>query len=94
MWTALQRGTAVRRGANEILGMWSLSLYLAENGAITANADVHFPSWIPATSSAGMNTDYPQVDDFPQPIPSFHRRFAGDFTIDNAGPWRLVFAYD
>jgi hypothetical protein len=73
-------------GANEILGMWSLSLYLDEHLAMAANADVKFPSWNTRDIFRGMNTDYPQTDDFPKIYPLVPQTVgAGDFTIDNAG---------
>jgi hypothetical protein len=73
-------------GRDQILGMWSLSLYLDENGAIGGNADVRFPSWNTRDIFAGMHTDFPQPDDFPKAYPLVPQAVgAGDFTIDHAG---------
>jgi hypothetical protein len=73
-------------GRDQILGMWSLSLYLDENGAIGQNADVKFPSWNTRDIFGGMHTDFPQSDDFPKTYPLVPQAVAaGDFTIDHAG---------
>jgi hypothetical protein len=72
--------------ANHILGLWSLSLYLDENGAMAANADIKFPSWHTRDIFAGMNSDFPQAENFPKTHPLVPQAVsAGDFTIDNAG---------
>lgn len=72
--------------ANQILGMWSLSLYLDENGVSAGNADLRFPSWHTRDIFAAMNSDFPQPESFPKPYPLVPQAVgAGDFTIDNAG---------
>jgi hypothetical protein len=71
---------------NQILGMWSLSLYLDENGASAGNADLRFPSWHTRDIFAGLNSDFPQPENFPKTYPLVPQVVgAGDFTIDNAG---------
>jgi hypothetical protein len=72
--------------ANQMLGMWSLSLYLDEHSAMAGNADVRFPSWHTRDIFAGMNSDFPQGDNFPKAYPLVPQVItACDFTIDNAG---------
>ena len=70
----------------QILGNWSLALYLDENSAFAGNADVNFPSWDLRDIFSGMNLDFSSRGFFtkifplvPQAVPS------GDFTIDNPG---------
>jgi hypothetical protein len=72
--------------ASQILGMWSLSLYLDENSALAGNADVKLPSWDTRDIFAGMNRDFPQADNFPKVHPLVPQPVtAGNFTIDNTG---------
>ena len=69
----------------QILGNWSLALYLDENAAMAGNADVNFPSWDTRDIFGEMNLDF-QPDNFPKPYPLVPQAVgAGDFTIDNAG---------
>jgi hypothetical protein len=69
---------------NQMLGMWSLALYLDENTAMAGNADVDFPSWNTRDIFGGMNTDFPQF--FPNSYPLVPQSVtAGDFAIDNSG---------
>lgn len=77
---------ARQTGANpeQMLGMWSLSLYLDENTATAANPDLTFPSWNLRDIFRGMSTDFP--NSFPGTYPFASQSIAvGDFTVDNAG---------
>jgi hypothetical protein len=79
---ARQSGT----DANQMLGMWSLTLVLDETTAMASNVDVRFPSWETRDIFAGLNRDFPQSQDFPKAHPVVPQIVsAGDFTIDNAG---------
>ena len=71
---------------NQILGNWSLAMYLDENAAFAANADVKFPSWDMRDIFGGMHTDFPQANNFPKTYPLDPQVVtSGDFTIDNSG---------
>ena len=68
----------------QILGNWSLALYLDENTAMAGNADVNFPSWDLRDIFAGMNRDFPQSNNFPRIYPLLPQAVpVGDFTVDN-----------
>ncbi|HMG71094.1 MAG TPA: IPT/TIG domain-containing protein, partial [Gemmatimonadaceae bacterium] len=68
----------------QILGNWSLALYL--DGTMAGNADVNIASWDTRNIFAGMNTDFPQSNNFPKPHPLVPQVLgSGDFTVDNAG---------
>ncbi|HEU4748825.1 MAG TPA: IPT/TIG domain-containing protein [Gemmatimonadaceae bacterium] len=71
---------------SQIVGMWSLTLYLDENNVMAGNADVRFPSWETRDIFAGMNLDFPQQENFPKPHPLVPQPVtAGDFSIEHAG---------
>ncbi|MFL5487415.1 MAG: hypothetical protein ACJ8AJ_02930, partial [Gemmatimonadaceae bacterium] len=70
--------------ANQMMGNWSLALYLDENSAMAGNLDAKFPSWDMRDVYNGMNNDFhtelPKTYPFAaQPVT------AGDFKIDNTG---------
>jgi hypothetical protein len=70
----------------QILGNWSLALYLDGNAAMAGNADVNLASWDMRDIYAGMNTDFPQQSNFPKSYPLVPLAIpAGDFSVDNAG---------
>jgi hypothetical protein len=69
---------------DQMLGMWSLALYLDENTAMAGNADVGFPSWHTRDIFAGISHDIPSS--FPKTYPLVPQIIGeGDFLIDNAG---------
>ncbi len=69
---------------DQMLGMWSLALYLDENPAMAGNADVSFPSWHTRDIFAGMSSDFQST--FPKTYPLIPQIVGvGDFMIDNAG---------
>jgi hypothetical protein len=71
---------------SQILGNWSLSLWLDGDPAMTANADVDFPSWNTRDIFSGMHTDFGQPANFPKIHPLVPQVLsAGDFTVDNVG---------
>jgi hypothetical protein len=77
---------ARQTGANpeQMLGMWSLSLYLDENAAAVGNPDLKFPSWSLRDIFSGMSRDFPSS--FPRAYPFASQSIpSGDFTVDNAG---------
>jgi len=70
----------------QILGNWSLALYLDGNAAMAANGDVNFPSWNTRDIFSGMNADFPQTANFPKAYPLVPQLVTfGDFTVDNTG---------
>lgn len=70
----------------QILGNWSLALYLDGNAATAGNADVNIPSWNMRDIFSGMNTDFPQQSNFPKVYPLVPLVLtAGDFSVDNVG---------
>ncbi|HWL40720.1 MAG TPA: IPT/TIG domain-containing protein [Gemmatimonadaceae bacterium] len=72
--------------ANEILGMWSLALYLDENAAMAGNADVRFPSWNTVDIYESMNRDFFATQGlFPKVHPLVPQVVPGDFSIEHAG---------
>lgn len=69
---------------DQMLGMWSLALYLDENAAMAGNADVSLPSWQTRDIFAGMSADF--LSTFPKAYPLVPQIIGeGDFVIDNAG---------
>ena len=70
---------------NQILGMWSLALYLDENSAMAGNIDVRFPSWNTSDIFESMNRDFAGQGFFLKPHPLVPQIVPGDFAIDNAG---------
>jgi hypothetical protein len=70
---------------DQMLGMWSLSLYLDENTTVTgANKDLDFPSWNLRDIYSRLSADFPPQ--FPKPYPLVPQAVpSGDFSIDNAG---------
>ncbi|MFL5489557.1 MAG: IPT/TIG domain-containing protein [Gemmatimonadaceae bacterium] len=70
--------------ANQMMGNWSLALYLDENNAMAGNLDAKFPSWDMRDIYGGMNHDFPA--ELPKTYPFAAQPVtAGDFKIDNAG---------
>jgi hypothetical protein len=69
----------------QMLGMWSLSLYLDENTTVTGvNKDLDFPSWNLRDIYSRLSADFPPQ--FPKPYPLVPQAVpSGDFSIDNAG---------
>jgi hypothetical protein len=71
--------------ADQILGMWSLALYLDERPSMTGNIDVRFPSWNTTGIFEGMNRDF-QPQGFVKPYPLVPEPVPGaDFIIEHAG---------
>jgi hypothetical protein len=69
---------------DQMLGMWSLALYLDENTAMVGNSDVGFPSWHTRDIFAGMSADF--LSNFPKTYPLVPQIIGeGDFVIDNSG---------
>jgi hypothetical protein len=71
--------------ANQILGMWSLALYLEERSAMAGNVDVRFPSWHTTDIFESLNRDLSSQGLFPKTHPLVPPIMASDFTVDNAG---------
>jgi Bacterial Ig-like domain (group 1)/IPT/TIG domain len=70
----------------QILGNWSLALYLDGNTAMAASADVNFASWNTRDIFSGMDADFPQTANFPKAYPLVPQLLPfGDFTVDNTG---------
>jgi hypothetical protein len=68
----------------QILGNWSLALYLDENSAMAGNADVNFPSWNTRDIFGGMYSDFSPRGLFTNPYPLVPQAVpVGDFTVDN-----------
>jgi hypothetical protein len=69
---------------DQMMGMWSLALYLDENTAMVGNSDVSFPSWHTRDIFAGMSADF--LPRFPKTYPLVPQIIGeGDFLIDNSG---------
>jgi hypothetical protein len=69
---------------DQMLGMWSLALYLDENAAMAGNADVSLPSWQTRDIFAGMSADF--LSTYPKTYPLVPQIIGeGDFAIDNGG---------
>jgi hypothetical protein len=69
---------------NDILGNWSLALYL--DGTAAGNADVNILSWNTRDIFFQMNHDFPTSSGFPKTHPLFPQAVsAGDFSADNSG---------
>ncbi len=71
------------RPVDEMLGAWSLSLYLDENGATAVNADLNFPTWNLRSIYSGIQSDFPS--NFPKSYPLVPQPVSGDFALDNPG---------
>jgi hypothetical protein len=70
----------------QILGNWSLALYLDGNTAMAGNANVNFASWNTRDIFSGMNVDFSQPANFPKAYPLVPQLVTfGDFTVDNMG---------
>jgi hypothetical protein len=70
----------------QILGDWSLALYLDGDGSMTGNADVNLASWNTRDIFSGMNADFRNQGLFLKAHPLVPQIVgSGDFTVDNAG---------